>query len=142
MRCWRRLFQGLQQRVSRLVIHGVGVFDDENARGAFEWPKVRFTLQLAHDLHPDDVLVGSGHRHIGVFTPNQSLFVIFVFTEWWKRRSRDALAGRAFVARLDADALATVHRFRQLEREQLFAYTCLAGEQQRAGHAPTHEQMP
>src|SRR5258708_19140622 len=141
MRCWRRLFEGLQQRISRLIVHGVSVFDDENARSAFERPEVGFTLQLAHHLHPDDVLVWTRHGHVGVLTPDQSLFVILVFTEWRERRSRDALAGRAFVARLDTDAGATVHRFCPLERKELFSDTFLATEQQRARHAAAFQQM-
>src|SRR5260370_38970872 len=122
MRCWRRLFEGLQQRISRLIIHGVGVFDDENARSAFERPEVGFTLQLAHYLHPDDVLVWTRHGHVGVLTPDQSLFVILVFTEWRERRSRDPLAGRAFLSPLATNAVATVHTLPHLSPQHLSSH--------------------
>src|SRR5260370_35490358 len=118
MRCWRRLFEGLQQRTSRLIVHGVSVFDDENARSAFERPEVGFTLQLAHHLHPDDVLVWTRHGHVGVLTPDQSLFVILVFTEWRESRSRDALAGGALVPRLDPACVVTLHPLGHLRRHK------------------------
>src|SRR5260370_34280261 len=132
-RSW--LFEGFQQGTGCLIIHAVGIFDDKDACGAFEGPKVGFALQLAHHLHPDYVFERARHCYVSVLAPNYSLPVVLVAGEGRKRRSRDSLARRAFVAGLDPDAIATVESFGQLHREQLLSDALYAGEKQRARHA-------
>jgi hypothetical protein len=88
----RRFFQSLQQGVGGLIVHVVGVFDDKDTRGAFEWPKVGFSFQLAHGFDPNNLLEWTHHCEVGVLAPDEPLLIVVVAGERRECRSRDSLA--------------------------------------------------
>ena len=141
MRSWRRLFESLEQRIRSLIVHVFGVFDDENARRAFERTKVRLAFKFAHRFHANDLLVRPNHRNICVLAPDHSFPVIGRLSKWREGRSRDSFARRTLVTPFDADSVTTVQSLRHFQRKQLLSNSFFAGEEKRSGHTSAVQQV-
>ena len=72
----RWLFQHFEERIGAGFVQVISVFDDEDARGAFEWTKVRFAFQFANGFHADDLEIRPDHRDVTVFAPDHAFAII------------------------------------------------------------------
>src|SRR5688572_30037816 len=96
-----RLFERLQQSVGGLVVHVIGVFDDEKPARTLERAEVGFTFEFTYRSDADDLFVGPHHCDVRVLAPNQPSLIIVVVIEGWKGRVRNSFAGGTLVTRLE-----------------------------------------
>src|SRR5205085_6764895 len=106
MRARRSFFKRLQQRVTCLSVHPVGLFDDDDARASFVWPKVRLALDGARLIDRDEALLRPHQSDILMLAPRDQSSCLVACV----REPRNAHARGAFVARFDAARRATVER--------------------------------